>query len=200
METRCEPSRPSFQAKLSVVKEGLSVAKEGLSVVKEGLSVMKEGLSVAKEELSVMKEGLSVAKEELSVMKEGLSVMKEGLSVGKAELSVVKVELSVVKKGRYCTSQLCVGELVLTAGQLVPHVLEAGEKATVHLLQGRHLALPARQPSLNSQQRRSMLITSLLPRPLLLAPLQTSSSSDVSQQTLPSSLQHQSTGVLVHSL
>ena len=92
------------------------------------------------------------------------------------------------------------GELVLTAGQLVPHVLEAGEKATVHLLQGRHLALPARQPSLNSQQRRSMLITSLLPRPLLLAPLQTSSSSDVSQQTLPSSLQHQSTGVLVHSL
>lgn len=112
--------------------------------------------------------------------------MQEELLVIKDELSVVKEELSVVKKGRHCTSQLCMGELVLTAGQLVPHVLEAGEEATVHLLQGRHLALPACQPSLNSQQRCSMLITSLLPRPFLLAPLQASSSLDVSQQTLPS--------------
>ncbi len=69
------------------------------------------------------------------------------------------------------TSQLVMGQLVLTAGQLLPHVLEAAEEAGVDVLQSSHLTLLACQACLHSQQSCCVLIGSLLPRPLPLAPL-----------------------------
>ena len=41
------------------------------------------------------------------------------------------------------TSQLIMGQLVLTAGHLLPHVLEAAEEACIDVLQSSHLALLA---------------------------------------------------------
>lgn len=69
------------------------------------------------------------------------------------------------------TSQLIMRQLVLIAGQLFPHVLEAAEEACVDVLQSSHLTLLARQACLHSQQSCGVLISSLLPCPLPLAPL-----------------------------
>jgi len=70
------------------------------------------------------------------------------------------------------TSQLIMGQLVLISGQLLPHVLEAAEEACIHVLQSSHLMLLACQACLHSQQSCGVLISSLLPCPLPLAPLQ----------------------------
>jgi hypothetical protein len=77
-----------------------------------------------------------------------------------------------VTTGVQHTSKLIMGQLVLTAGQLLPHVLEAAEEACIDVLQSSHLTLLACQACLYSQQSCGMLISSLLPGPLPLAPLQ----------------------------
>ena len=86
--------------------------------------------------------------------------------------------VQAVTTGVHHTSQLIMGQLVSTAGQLLPHVLEAAEEAGVDVLQSSHLTLLASQACLHSQQSCGMLVSSLLPRSLPLAPLQMSRHSE----------------------